>query len=188
MDRESSQLCPGQSINTLEPIVCCDVLPEISCVQTVDALLNPGQSEFLFRSTTNILNSTNTSTKVGNSFRTALELTGTPSESLDTTFLDAHTFKSILQETYEEIEKIEDMQVGDILVFENIEIVHAAVYLGSGLIVQKENTFSAVSSISTINRALEYYRSAVSFSFYSRRGPKAELHLRVYRKVYRSSF
>lgn len=204
--RNQSAVCAPAVLEGNE-VVCCDTLPGRTCKQTLDQLLSLKQREFLQKLTQAILNVPERSSlpSMPSCFATSIAVAGFPLK--DPFAYDGdRQFRATLQTNYVETFDPEHLQKGDILVFEErgqyfdrdeddrghkifkwvpgSELSHAMYYLGDGLVIQKENSTTAVSSISTLDRSFAVYSAGVASTqgtptlTYSMK--KTKLVLRIY--------
>lgn len=211
LERTKSFVCPEQTlspgITNSAQIVCCDNDQGATCAQTTESHLSPYQINLLENSSLEILELPEDIMVVKNCFKTALELVQQPILSHAIDSISPGDLMRSLDTSYIEITD-GSRQVGDVLVFEEYgqylyaedreigpgktftwgegnEIIHAAVYVGNNLLVQKENTFSAVMSISAVHRAQARYAwgamQTQKTDLYS--GKKTQVRIKTFRKV-----
>lgn len=209
-----SYVCQDQFISPSGGILCCDTLPHKNCEQTQKALLTDQQINSLTELTLSILNRPPSNNLiVQNCFRTALDIISkTPSDAPasvqpgDFYQAFANDYTQVGEYTIDTV-ALADLQPMDLLVFEErgeylyfeehantsgkkftwgpgSATNHAFIYLGNNLIIQKENTFSAVVSLTDLNRTYEVYKKdaeiTIERALYSQK--KINLYLKVFRK------
>lgn len=202
MDLSVSMVCRDQRSTSESPLICCDTAPSANCQETYELYLQSSQIELL----KNVVEESRTGKfgYVQNCFRTALELTGvTPlSEALA---MSPHNFEQSLAQEHREVFD-GSMLPQDILVFDeqgeyrywsedgnrkkfewrtSNTVLHAALYLGDGLVVQKENNVTSAVSLATLEKSHKFYadfaKSFIDKNFYVQK--RTEVKVRVFRKV-----
>lgn len=206
--RHESYLCPPQVVQGSRSVVCCDTLEGKSCDETITSLLTPKQIQFLGDLTEHILALPEYKKAMPSCFSTSMALSDIPVKDA---FLYAGDSDLVagLAAYYEELQDPQQMQPGDVVVFDEQGMylrmdddelgrktytkmafprmfAHAMVYLGQGLVVQKENAATAVSSVTTLARSLQVYGDGLASIQHVKTLDYAykETHLvlRVYRK------
>lgn len=201
-DLSISMVCRDQRSTPSNPLVCCDTLPGQSCQDTYAHYLSEAQISFLKK-----IVEESREGKFGyvqNCFRTALEIVGTNPTS-PALAMSPHSFEESLAQEHREVFD-GSMLPQDILVFDEQgeyrywtedgnrkkfswgpgnTVLHAALYLGDGLIVQKENNVTSAVSLATIERSHKFYADFASTfidkNFYVQK--RTNVAIRVFRKV-----
>lgn len=204
-DRTVSFVCQDQKITSPGQILCCDTAPASSCQETLEKYVKPERLKALSALIDKILAHTSNNLIVQNCFRTALEIAEVPVTSTSAS-IGPNDFMRDLETTHNEIFD-GSLEPNDVLVFEErgdyrywyenelgngkiFEVLpgsmvnHAAVYLGDGLILQKENTFSAVVSVTQLDRSHGVYelfaQKSIEKQFYVSKD--VQLYTRVFRR------
>lgn len=206
-ERNESFICDPAVLAGPRDIVCCDTLMGKTCDETIDALLTTEQKTFLGDLTETILSFPEHKTAMPSCFATSMVLSGMPVADPFQYSGDTELVAN-LEKYYQEVSDMTDLQKGDVLVFDEqgeyfnmydnelghknwkweygTLLAHAMVYLGEGLVVQKENAATAVSSVSTLDRAFERYSWGIEQTQHIKTMDyavkKTKIVLRVYRK------
>lgn len=184
IDRDEVNICP-QRLTSPDQIVCCDTLPNKTCDQTLNETLTPKQISFLRALTAELMvrpTQPHVLPTFPSCFGTAVAIAGDPVDD-PFQFSDERELKKNLAISYEEIYDTRNLRHGDIIVFdEQGEYLwtdddemgrksfrwgpgrlsaHAMYYLGNGLVIQKENANTAVTSVSTIERAMQVVSAGI---------------------------
>ena len=202
--RDQSYICDPAALKGHD-VLCCDTLPGKTCEETLDLLLTQKQRTFLQDLTQAILDLPAYKTAMPSCFATSVAIAGFPLK--DPFAYDGDKqFRVILQTSYIETYDSHHLQKGDLLIFEErgdyfdrdedekgrkvfkwvsgSDLSHAMYYLGQGLVVQKENASTAVSTVSTLQRSFERYSQGVAETqdvgtlTYSHK--KTRLYLRIF--------
>lgn len=204
--RDESFVCPDQKLSSATSVVCCDTLENQSCDATIKILLSEKQSQFLSKLTETIMSWPIEKNSAPSCFATSMVLANQPIAN-PFQYSGDRELVANLAASYTEISNTSELRPGDILIFDeqgdffmmeddetgrkkyhwefDTLIAHAMYYLGNGLVVQKENAMTAVSSISTLDRAFARYSWGLETTQHVRTmdyaHKKTKLVLRVYR-------
>lgn len=197
-------ICPEQTLNGTNNIICCDQLQGKSCQQTLDTLLTQKQQNTLTSLTEVILNQ-DINKSIPSCFGTSLALLDVHPADYKV-YLPYDSFFAVVNEQF--IEVSGEPQIGDLILLDEQGIfnvmhehentygkyyvktfktymAHAAVYIGHGLIAQKENAETAVATVSRLDRAVERYNWGVQQTTKTMdyAGKKTNIVVRVFRKI-----